>query len=104
MNKNLLQTRYETPGALRHDAHTLAEDARELVNATSDVADEKITRARERLAAALERGKQSYVQLQDKAMEDVKLADKTVRTHPYETVLVAFGLGALFGGWLARRR
>ena len=104
MNKNLLQTRYETPDALRHDGHTLAEDARELVNATSDVADEKITRARERLAAALERGKQRYVQLHDKAMEDVKLADQTVRTHPYETLLVAFGLGAVFGCLLARRR
>jgi ElaB/YqjD/DUF883 family membrane-anchored ribosome-binding protein len=104
MNKNLLERHFETPEALRHDALTLAEDARELVNATSEVADERISRARDRLAAALERGKQSCAQLQDRALEEVKRADQTVRTHPYETVLIAFGLGAVLGCMMARRR
>ena len=50
-------SRYETPDALKHDAHTLAEDAQALLDATSDLTDQKIAEARQRLSDALESGK-----------------------------------------------
>jgi ElaB/YqjD/DUF883 family membrane-anchored ribosome-binding protein len=40
-----------------NETHTLAEDARALMDATADVAGEKVGDARKRLAAALERAK-----------------------------------------------
>lgn len=103
MKAKTMESRYETPDALRHDAHTLAEDARALLEATSEVADEKVAEARKRLAAALNGGRQISARLQEKAIHGAKVADQTVRTHPYETIAVAFGLGALVGCLLSRR-
>jgi len=96
MNKH---TKEESP-----DMSTLAEDARALMAATADVAGEKVSEARKRLAAALESGKEFYGRVRDKAVEGAKVADKAVHEHPYEAIGVAFGIGALVGYLLARRR
>lgn len=96
-------TRYETPNALRHDARTLAEDARALLDATAEATDAKITEARQRLAEALDNGKQTYVRLKDKANEKVQAADQVIRSNPYQTLAVAFGVGALIGYLMSRR-
>jgi ElaB/YqjD/DUF883 family membrane-anchored ribosome-binding protein len=95
--------RYETPGAIRHDARTLAEDARALLDATSEVADEKIAAARERLADALASGKQTYARLQQKVVDSAKVADQAVRSHPYQSIGVGFGVGILVGMLISRR-
>jgi ElaB/YqjD/DUF883 family membrane-anchored ribosome-binding protein len=94
---------FETPTALSHDAGTLIEDARGLLEATSEIADEKIAAARQRLSDALETGKETYENLQAKVLKGAKIADKTVRTHPYESVAIAFGVGALIGFLVSRR-
>lgn len=85
------------------DMDTLAEDARALMAATADVAGEKVSEARKRLAAALESGREIYGRVRDKAVEGVKVADQTVQEHPYEAIGIAFGIGALVGFLLARR-
>jgi len=95
--------RYETPGAVRHDAHTLADDARALLEATSEIADDKIAAARERLSSALASGKQTYARIQQKVADGAKVADQTVRTHPYQSIAVGFGVGILVGLLVARR-
>lgn len=94
---------YETPSALRHDARTLVEDARALIEATSQIADEKVTAARARLTDALERGKHTYQRLQQKAVQGAKATDEAIRTHPYQTAVIAFGVGAIVGILCARR-
>ena len=96
MNKH---TKEESP-----DMSTLAEDARALMAATADVAGEKVSEARKRLAAALESGKELYGRVRDKAVEGAKVADKAVHEHPYEAIGVAFKIGTLVGYLLARRR
>ena len=45
--------------AISNDMGQLAEDARALMAATADVAGEKVSEARKRLAAALERAKET---------------------------------------------
>ena len=40
---------------------------------------------------------------EEKAVERAKAADRTIRTHPYETLGVAFGIGLLVG-FLVRRK
>jgi ElaB/YqjD/DUF883 family membrane-anchored ribosome-binding protein len=82
---------------------TLAEDARALMAATADVAGEKVSEARKRLAAALERGKEIYGRVKEKAVEGAKATDEAVREHPYQAMAVAFGVGALIGYLVARR-
>ena len=82
---------------------TLADDARALMAATADVAGEKVSEARKRLAAALESGKEIYGRVRDKAVEGAKATDQAVREHPYQAIGIALGVGALIG-YLATRR
>ena len=89
--------------AMRDDLNTLAEDARALMVATADVAGEKVSEARKRLAAALESGKEVYGRVRDKAVEKAKVVDETVHEHPYQAMGIALGVGVLLGVLLARR-
>jgi ElaB/YqjD/DUF883 family membrane-anchored ribosome-binding protein len=86
-----------------NDMGTLAEDARALMAATADVAGEKVSEARKRLAAALERGKELYGRAREKAVECAKATDEAVHEHPYQAISIAFGVGALIGYLAARR-
>ncbi len=96
-------TRYETPNAIRNDARTLADDARALLEATSEITDEKVAEARERLNEALAAGKQGFARLQERVSESAKAADQTIRSNPYQSLAVAFGIGALLGYLVSRR-
>lgn len=98
-----MNTRYETPEAVQHDACTLKDDARALLNATADLADEKIASARQRLETALDRAHGLMEQGKDKVMEGARATDGLVRRHPYESLAIALGLGALLGCLVARR-
>src|SRR5262245_54064714 len=89
---------YETPTAVRHDAETLMDDARDLIEATSDVADQKVVEARKRLSFALDRARVTAQRMQERATELAKRADVAVRDHPYESAAVAFGIGAIVAG------
>jgi len=97
------RSHFETPTALSHDAHTLVEDARGLLEATSEIADEKISAARKRLSVALEAGRETYENLQERVVKGAKVADRTVRTHPYESMAVALGAGLIVGILVSRR-
>ena len=89
--------------ATSSDMGTLAEDARALMAATADVAGEKVSEARKRLAAALERGKEIYGGVREQAVEGAKTADEALHEHPYQAMAVAFGVGAIVGYLVARR-
>ena len=89
--------------AICTDLGRLAEDARALVAATADVAGEKVGEARQRLAAALERGKEVYDRVSEKAVECTTATDEALHAHPYQAIGVAFGVGALVGYLAARR-
>lgn len=89
--------------AANHDVAQLAEEARALVNATADVAGDKVGEARKRLVAALERGKEIYDGALDRTLEGAKAANRTVRENPYQAVGIGFGIGAMLGFLLSRR-
>jgi len=89
--------------AISNDLGTLAEDARALMAATADVAGEKVSDARKRLAAALENGKEVYGRARDKAIEGVRATDQAVRGHPYQPIGIALGVGMVIGYLIARQ-
>ena len=94
----------QTPTPTVSDAMgTLADDARNLMNATADVAGEKVSDARKRLAAALERGKEIYGRAKEKAVEGAQAADEAVREHPYQAIGIALGVGVVVGYLVSRR-
>lgn len=88
---------------IEESASSLAEDARELLAATAGMAESKVVEARKRLQVALERGKEAWGDIQDRAVAQAKVADEAIRDHPYHSIGVAFGVGALLGILVARR-
>src|SRR5579862_5058429 len=97
--KNMDQHKRE----VENDLGTLAQDARDLMAATADVAGEKVSEARKRLAAALENGKRAFGRIKDKAVDGAKATDEALREHPYQAIAIAIGVGAVIG-YLASRR
>jgi ElaB/YqjD/DUF883 family membrane-anchored ribosome-binding protein len=89
--------------AISHDMGQLAEDARALMVATADVAGEKVSDARKRLVAALERSKEIYGNVRDKAVEGAKATDEVIRANPYQSIAIGVGVGAIVGYLIARR-
>ena|ERR1700722_7016806 len=85
------------------DVSQLAEDARALMDATADVAGEKVSEARKRLAALLESGKAIAGTVRDKAVAGAKAADAAVHEKPYQAIAIGVGLGVVIGYLLARR-
>jgi ElaB/YqjD/DUF883 family membrane-anchored ribosome-binding protein len=89
--------------AASNDLGQLAEDAQALMAATADVAGEKVSEARKRLAAALESAKEIAGNVRDKAVAGAKVADQTVRENPYQAIAIGVGVGVLVGYLLGRR-
>ena len=87
---------------VENDMGTLAKDARALIAATADVAGEKVAEARKRLAAALDSGKQIFGRVREKAVEGAQASDQLMRENPYQSLVIAFGVGAVVGFVLAR--
>ena len=81
----------------------LMEDAQALLAATAHVAEEKVVEARKRLTAAVERGREVWNNVQEKAIAGAKATDQVIRDNPYKALGVALGVGAIIG-YLIRRR
>jgi len=92
---------------LRHDAHTLVEDAQALLEATAEITDHKVTEARKRLADALENGQELYQDLRNRVVSGAQLADQMVQEkvqeNPYRALGLCFGVGVLLGMLMKRR-
>jgi ElaB/YqjD/DUF883 family membrane-anchored ribosome-binding protein len=81
----------------------LLEDAQALLSATAHVAEEKVMDARKRLTAAIEKGKETWAAVQEKAVAGAKATDQVIRENPYKSLAVAVGVGVIIG-YLLRRR
>jgi ElaB/YqjD/DUF883 family membrane-anchored ribosome-binding protein len=85
------------------DLKRIVQDSEELLTATKDAVGDKAHEVRKRLNNALDSAKRTCRDLEGKAMEGAKAADKTVRDHPYQSIGAAFGLGLLIGVLVARK-
>ena len=85
------------------DLKTLSHDAEAMLHATAGQAGDKMTELRARLTSALESTKATYRKIEEKTVAGAKVADKTIREHPYESIGVAFGMGLLIGVLAGRR-
>ena len=89
-----------TTPSVTHELQNLADDAKSLLAVTAHVAEDKVLEARKRLIASLEQGRDALEYGRDRAIEG---ADETIRSHPYQAIGVAFGLGALLSFLITRR-
>lgn len=85
------------------DLKVLSHDAEAVLHATAGQAGDKMSELRSRLSTALESAKATCQRIEEKAVAGAKVADKTIREHPYESIGVAFGVGLLIGVLVGRR-
>jgi len=85
------------------DLKRIVRDSEELLHTTKGAVGDKAQEVRERLTATLDTAKRTCRDLEDKAIEGSKAADKTIRDHPYQSIGVAFGVGLLIGVLVTRK-
>jgi ElaB/YqjD/DUF883 family membrane-anchored ribosome-binding protein len=92
-----------TFGKLMQDFKVVVQDAESLAKATASDLGEKAREARARLNTSLESAKANFRRLEERAAEGARATDEVIRSHPYESVGVAFGAGLLIGLLVSRR-
>ena len=89
------------------DLLTLATDAEALLRATADDASEAVKDARARLRDTIENARRTCSHWKEQGLETLQDAaektDETIRSHPYESIGIALGIGLILGGLLRRR-
>jgi len=100
---NEVQTTDVTLRKLVDDFKVVCQDAEALARVTAGDLGDKVREARTRLNSSLESARHNFEHLQAQAAEKAKQADEVIRTHPYESVGIAFGVGVLLGTVLGRR-
>jgi len=83
---------------------TLAHDARSLIAATSDVAEDNVRQARKRLSTALNNGSEIYDRARGEALVKAKFAGETVRENPVATLAIALILGGIIAFLFSRQK
>ena len=76
-------------------------DTQNAADSASEAGD-KFDELRERLRAALADGKVSLSRLKEQATRQAQKADECIRTHPYQAIGIAAGVGVLIGFLFAR--
>lgn len=88
---------------LAQDLKLVVHDAESLMKATAGEMGERVKEARVRLNASLDAAKVQLNKLQEQAVQGAKAADVVIRSHPYESIGVAFGVGVMIGLLVGRR-
>ena len=87
-----------------HHHENLKEHAKALVRATSHIADENVTDARNKLVNLIETIGEAVENAEEATVEKIKQADAYVRENPYRMAAIAAGVGVLAGLFLCRNK
>jgi len=85
------------------DLKRVVQDSEELLKDSAGVVSEKARDVRQRLSQTLQSAKATCRRLEEKAIDGAKATDKVIRTHPYESIGAAFGIGLLIGVLVMRK-
>jgi ElaB/YqjD/DUF883 family membrane-anchored ribosome-binding protein len=91
-------------GKLVDDLRTLIGDAEGMLRALGGDMSEQAKATRASLNKQLASARATCAQLQDKAVQQARVADQSIRTHPYQSLGVALGLGLVVGLLATRSR
>ena len=93
----------ETPQQLLDDLRHLVTEAEQLISsAVTEEAGEKMQALRMRFAQAQERFGELYTDARRKVVAGAQSTDAAIRSHPYESLAIAIGVGVLVGLLLRR--
>jgi ElaB/YqjD/DUF883 family membrane-anchored ribosome-binding protein len=86
---------------LMTDVHAVLTDAEELLHATVNQGGEKVTAIRAKMAARLSDAKEKFMVAERQVVEKTKAAakatDEYVQENPWQSVLIASGVGFVIG-------
>jgi ElaB/YqjD/DUF883 family membrane-anchored ribosome-binding protein len=86
---------------LMSDVNAVLSDAEELLHATANQGGEKVTAIRAKMTARLSDAKERFMaaeqQVVEKAKAAAKATDEYVQTNPWQSVLIASGVGFVIG-------
>lgn len=94
----------ESTEKLLQELKEVVRDGEELLRAGVEELGEQSSAAKEKLAAALEMAKETQRRLQDRAVASAKAADGYIRSKPYQSIGIAFGVGLVLGLLATRRK
>lgn len=95
----------ETPEEVaEHINRLMAEAEAMLVGPVSDRVADKFSDLRARLEHLQAIAGEAYGEARKKVAEGARVTDQTIRSHPYESLAVALGVGVLIGLLIGRRK
>ncbi|SRR5258708_5745465 len=80
----------------------LAEAEKTLAENATEQTRSKIEDLQDRIEDAQEKIKEVYGDARKKVLAGARRADETIRTHPYESLAIALGVGVLLGALIRR--
>lgn len=102
--KNHSESAAQSPEQLLNDLHALVAEAEKmLAGSLSEQADDAVGALRARYDAAQERLGELYAGAKTRLAAGAKCTDEAIRSHPYESIAIAAGVGLLLGVLLGRR-
>lgn len=94
-----------SPEELVANLRGLLTEAEKLVGESAgEYTSSKMEELSDRLRAAQERVQEMYGVARDKVAYGARQADRTIRSHPYESLAIALGIGVLLGAFIRRSR
>jgi ElaB/YqjD/DUF883 family membrane-anchored ribosome-binding protein len=100
-------TNSQTPEQLIKNIQQLMEEVETVISKSSDSATsgftDKLGELQDRFNGAKTKAAGYYKAARQKVVDGASAADDTIRSHPYESLAVALGVGVLLGAVLRRR-
>ena len=94
---------HQTPDELIAQINELMSEAEAmLVGPTAGQIDSRLEEMRSRFGAIRDRVTDIYGTARRKVIDGARITDESIRTHPYESLAVALGVGVLLGAVLRR--
>jgi ElaB/YqjD/DUF883 family membrane-anchored ribosome-binding protein len=94
----------DSPEELLEQLRELVAEAEKTISeGLSEGAEGRLSNLRDRLQSAREQAMEAFTSARHKVVAGAKQADATIRSHPYESLAVALGVGVLLGALLRRR-
>lgn len=95
----------ESPEQLVENLRALiAEAEKTLGSELAEGAEDKLASLRERFSDAREKVEHAFSVAKEKVVAGAKQTDSAIRSHPYESLAIALGVGVLLGAFLRRNK
>lgn len=94
----------KTPEELVTELRGLVAEAERVLGESERAAPATVSSLCERCESARERMAALYATTKGKVVEGAKTTDAAIRSHPYQTLAIALGIGVLLGAVVSRRR